>query len=141
MDPLSDASIDDTFACAVCIERFSYHDITVVQLPCQHQLCYLCYHGLTSSRCPFCRQCFEMELRPPHTVVESWERNLQKWIKEAVDEYMETAMHLQTYQTETIVYEPTFWDIALAPTVGRGRRRRRRRSGSANRVVPVPMDI
>lgn len=136
---LADQSTD--FDCAICTGSFNYRSITVVQLPCEHQLCYKCYHALETTLCPFCRQPFEFEIHPPKSVIDSWQRNLQKWIKEAVEEYMETTELLRSYQMQPEYFDlPTFLEVALTPAIPRGRRRRRRRAGSGS-VQPVSMQV
>lgn len=138
-NPVADQSND--FDCAICTGSFNYHSITVVQLPCEHQLCYKCYHALEVTICPFCRQPFEFEIHPPKNVIQGWERNIQKWIKDAVEEYMETTELLQSYQMQPEYFDlPTFLEVALTPTIPRGRRRRRRRAGSGS-VQPVSMQV
>jgi len=141
-DSVADQSND--FDCAICTGSFNYHSITVVQLPCEHQLCYKCYHALESTMCPYCRKPFEFEIHPPKNVTDGWERNLQKWIKDAVEEYMEMNQTLQTFQMQQEYWNvPTVVEFALTPAMPRGRSRsgsgRTRQGRRRRRAVPVPV--
>ena len=137
-----------SFDCSICMNNYSYSDITVAQLPCSHQFCYKCFLSLETTICPLCRHAFEFEIQPPHSLIKSWERNLVKWIKEEVETYMQEMQILQGFEevnyigtnmvgVETFILPP----VQIGATRQGRRRRRRSRSGTHRVVNPADWDM